>query len=156
MALHMILRGLKVKRTYCVHVAQRVCLLSSKIPDKPQWKEINPKDLPPVPEITDEMINHLERLSLVEFNNKAGVERLRSAIEYANQLYMVDTEGVEPMYSVLEDRELLLREDVVTEGDCKNSILQNAVKVDEDYFVAPPGNIPLNQEETKTFQKNDT
>ena len=50
------------------------------------------------------MINHLERMSLVEFNNQAGIERLSRAIESANQLHMVNTDGVEPMDSVLEDR----------------------------------------------------
>ena len=50
------------------------------------------------------MIDHLERLSLVMVNNKAGVERLHSAIKFANQLYMVNTDGVEPLDNVLEDR----------------------------------------------------
>ena len=50
------------------------------------------------------MIDHLERLSLVMFNNKAGVERLQDAIKFANQLYMVNTDGVEPLDNVLEDR----------------------------------------------------
>lgn len=154
MALRVILKRVKINRTYCVCMAERARLFSSKIPDKPQWKEINPKDLPSVPELSVEMINHIERLSLVEFNNRAGVERLVSAIEYANQLHVVDTDGVEPMYSVLEDRELRLREDWVTEGGCKAGVLQNAVKVDEDYFVAPPGNIPLTQKQT--FQDDDT
>lgn len=154
MALQLLLKYGKINKTYCVCLAQKVRLLNSKVPDKPQWKEINPKDLPPVPELTDAMINHIERMSLVEFNNKAGVERLRSAIEYANQLHVVNTEGVEPMYTVLEDRELLLREDGVTEGGDKASILQNAVKVEEDYFVAPPGNIPLKQK-NKQFQEED-
>lgn len=54
------------------------------------------------------MIDHLERLSLVEFNNKAGVERLHNAIKFANQLYMVNTDGVEPLDNVLEDRQVLL------------------------------------------------
>ena len=61
-----------------------------------------------VPPLDKEMIEHLERLSLVMFNNKAGVERLQSAIKFANQLYMVDTEGVEPLDNVLEDRYITL------------------------------------------------
>lgn len=36
-----------------------------------------------------------------------------------------------------------LRDDEVTEGDCKEDILRNASLTEEDYFVAPPGNIPL-------------
>ena len=33
-----------------------------------------------------------------------GVERLNSAVRFADQLRLVDVEGVEPMDSVLEDR----------------------------------------------------
>lgn len=156
MTLCLLLRTFRINKTYCVCVAQRAQYISSKIPEKPQWIEVNPKDLPEVPELTDEMVNHLERLSLVDFNNKAGVERLRSAIGYANQINVIDTEGVEPLYSVLEGRELLLRDDVVNEGGCKKNILQNAVKLDEDYFVAPPGNIPLNQSDSKKFADDNT
>ena len=53
------------------------------------------------------------------------------------------------MYTLLEDETLRLREDIVTEGDCREEILANAAKVEEDYFVAPPGNIPLKVEEDK-------
>ena len=49
-------------------------------------------------------MEHLERLSLVEFSNEEGLNRLSAAIQSANKLYMVDTDGVEPLDSVLEDR----------------------------------------------------
>ena len=51
-----------------------------------------------------ELINHLERLSLVEFGNKQGIERLETAVRFADTLLHVDTSNVEPMTSVLEDR----------------------------------------------------
>lgn len=41
---------------------------------------------------------------------------------------------------------LRLREDNVTDGDVRDKILMNAKKINEEYFVAPPGNIPLEQE----------
>ncbi|KAL5016206.1 hypothetical protein ScPMuIL_005795 [Solemya velum] len=119
----------------------------SKVPDKPTWIPINPLQLPEVPPLDKELINHLERLSLVEFNNVAGVERLAKAIESANQLYMVNTDGVEPLDSVLEDRNLYLRDDIVCEGNCRDDIMSNAVKTVEEYFVAPPGNIPLKKKD---------
>ncbi len=50
------------------------------------------------------MIEHLERLALVDFGNEAGIKRLEAAIRFADQIHLVDTEGVEPMDSVLEDR----------------------------------------------------
>ncbi len=49
------------------------------------------------------MIEHLERLALVDFGNEAGIERLEAAIRFADQIRLVDTEGVPPMYTVQED-----------------------------------------------------
>lgn len=54
--------------------------------------------------VSAELIEHLERLALVDFRNREGVERLRAAIEFAEKLRAVDTDGVAPMESVLEDR----------------------------------------------------
>ncbi|XP_072353686.1 glutamyl-tRNA(Gln) amidotransferase subunit C, mitochondrial isoform X2 [Scyliorhinus torazame] len=99
--------------------------------------------------VSMEMIDHLERLALVDFRNQEGVERLADAIQFANQLHVVDTEGVEPMDSVLEDRSLYLRADKVTEGYCTEVILSNAKHVIEEYLVAPPGNIPLPKKEER-------
>jgi aspartyl-tRNA(Asn)/glutamyl-tRNA(Gln) amidotransferase subunit C len=36
-----------------------------------------------------------------------------------------------------------LREDCVTEGNIREEILSNATVMEEEYFFAPPGNIPL-------------
>lgn len=41
-------------------------------------------------------------------------------------------------------RNLKLRDDVVNDGNCLNDILKNAALVEESYFIAPPGNIPIN------------
>ncbi|XP_032084858.1 glutamyl-tRNA(Gln) amidotransferase subunit C, mitochondrial isoform X1 [Thamnophis elegans] len=102
--------------------------------------------------ITLELLDHLERLALVEFRNWEGVRRLESAVEFAEQLQVVNTDGVEPMESVLEDRHLYLREDNILEGKCAEELLKKAAKTVEGYFIAPPGNIPLpNVEERNTF-----
>ncbi|XP_035412432.1 glutamyl-tRNA(Gln) amidotransferase subunit C, mitochondrial [Cygnus atratus] len=99
-----------------------------------------------------EVLRHLEHLALVDFRDREGVERLRKAVRFADQLREVNTDGVEPMDSVLEDRCLYLREDDVTEGNCTKELLNNAREKVEEYFVAPPGNIPLPKlEERETF-----
>lgn len=49
---------------------------------------------------------------------------------------------------------LRVREDQVTEGNCKEDILKNASVTEEDYFVAPPGNIPLEGKE-HSLQETD-
>lgn len=51
-----------------------------------------------------EVLDRLEQLALVDFRDTEGVERLRKAIQFADQLHEVNTDGVEPMDSVLEDR----------------------------------------------------
>ncbi|NXM83032.1 GATC amidotransferase, partial [Oenanthe oenanthe] len=103
--------------------------------------------------VSVEVLEHLEQLALVDFRDLEGVERLQKAIQFADQLHEVNTDGVEPMDSVLEDRWCLyLREDDVTEGSCTKELLENARETVEEYFVAPPGNIPLVKlEEQKTY-----
>ena len=54
--------------------------------------------------VLDEDIVLLERLSLVDFGNKQGVERLTEAILFASSIKGVNTDGVEPLYTVQEDR----------------------------------------------------
>lgn len=54
--------------------------------------------------MSPDLVDRLERLALVDFRNQEGVARLEKAIRFADQLHVVDTEGVEPMDSVLEDR----------------------------------------------------
>uniref|UniRef100_A0A8B9N100 Glutamyl-tRNA(Gln) amidotransferase subunit C, mitochondrial n=1 Tax=Accipiter nisus TaxID=211598 RepID=A0A8B9N100_9AVES len=93
--------------------------------------------------VTVEVLDHLERLALVDFRDSEGVERLQKAIQFADQLHEVNTDGVEPMDSVLEDRCLYLREDDVTEGNCTKELLKNAREKVEEYFVAPPGIVLL-------------
>ena len=67
---------------------------------------------------------------------------------------MVDTDGVDPMTSVQENRTLTLRDDVLaSDGDAgPKEVLANAKNVYEDFFVAPPGNIPL---ESNDFRNVD-
>lgn len=55
-------------------------------------------------QISADLVDKLERLALVDFRTKQGLECLEKAIRFADQLHVVDTSGVEPMDSVLEDR----------------------------------------------------
>ncbi|PNF36372.1 Glutamyl-tRNA(Gln) amidotransferase subunit C, mitochondrial [Cryptotermes secundus] len=117
--------------------------LNSKIPPTPIVKPIEENKLPPRTKIDQKTIDLLERLSLVDFANKKGIERLEDAIRFADQIRVIDTTGVEPMISVLEDRTLYLHDDIVTDGNCRKEVMSNAALTEESYFVAPQGNIPL-------------
>eukprot|EP00069_Balaena_mysticetus_P001282 bmy_15178T0 len=78
------------------------------------------------------------RLALVDVSSQEAVARLEKAIAFADRLRAVDTDGVEPKESVLEDRCLYLRSDNVVEGNCAEELLQNSHRGVEEYFVAPP------------------
>ncbi|XP_030593592.1 glutamyl-tRNA(Gln) amidotransferase subunit C, mitochondrial [Archocentrus centrarchus] len=124
--------------------------LNTKVPQVATWEPVPEDQLPPPAHIPADLVDKLERLALVDFRTKQGVACLEKAIRFADQLHAVDTTGVEPMDSVLEDRALHLREDAVIEGDCAEKLLQLSNSTVEEYFVAPPGNIPLPKREERT------
>lgn len=90
-----------------------------------------------------DLIEHLERLSLVDFSNREGVRRLEEAIHFADIIHSVDTKDVEPLINISHEESAPLREDVVTEGNIQEELLNLASVTVEGYYFAPPGNIPL-------------
>ncbi|XP_017269161.1 glutamyl-tRNA(Gln) amidotransferase subunit C, mitochondrial [Kryptolebias marmoratus] len=121
-----------------------------KVPKVPTWEAVLEEQLPPPAAVPADLVDKLERLALVDFRTKQGLACLEKAVRFAGQLHAVDTSGVEPMDSVLEDRALHLRGDAVTEGDCAEELLGLAERTVEEYFVAPPGNIPLPTREERS------
>ncbi|XP_070690234.1 glutamyl-tRNA(Gln) amidotransferase subunit C, mitochondrial [Pempheris klunzingeri] len=120
-----------------------------KIPAAPTWEPVPEEQLPPPAQISADLVDKLERLALVDFRTKQGLDCLEKAIRIADQLHVVDTSGIEPMDTVLEDRALNLRDDAVKEGDSAEELLQLSRNTVEEYFVAPPGNIPLPKREER-------
>ncbi|XP_039283277.1 protein SERAC1-like isoform X2 [Nilaparvata lugens] len=51
---------------------------------------------------------------------------------------------------------LRLREDIVTDGHKRQEVLSNAKITDEDYFVAPPGNIPADPSQSANFSSDES
>lgn len=47
-----------------------------------------------------------------------------------------------------------MRNDVVSEGNCREDILSNACVKEENYFVAPPGNVPLDTDTKIESEQN--
>lgn len=95
--------------------------------------------------LSEQTVRLLERLSLVDLDSKEAYRTLQDSIEFASTILHIDTDGVEPLYTVLEQRKLALRPDTVDDGYRQEEVLQNAVVTEEEYFIAPPGNIPLDQ-----------
>lgn len=131
-------------RKYCSHI------YNTKVPQEATWKPVLENQLPGPTRVSSDLVDQLERLALVDFRNQEGLACLEKAIRFADQLHAVNTHGVEPMDSVLEDRALCLREDTVTEGECAEDLLMLSSNTVEEYFVAPPGNIPLPKREERS------
>ena len=94
-------------------------------------------------EVAGNMVHTLERLSLVDFADHGGVVRLGEAVRLAAAVVAVDTEAVAPLYSTLEQETLVLRPDAAEAPGCRPELMATAAATEEDYYVAPTGNVPL-------------
>lgn len=128
----------------------RAIKFPTKVPQKPHTSSVDRQQAdgnsPTRIEIDDKTVQLLERLSLVDLDSKEAHKTLEDSIEFASRILNINTDGVEPLYTVLELHKLNLREDVVTDGNIQQDVLVNARLTEEEYFVAPPGNIPLEQD----------
>ncbi|CAD6192968.1 unnamed protein product [Caenorhabditis auriculariae] len=102
--------------------------------------ENTPEDMP---QFDQKLISQLERLSLVRFDSEQAVANLRQTVRIANRLKEIDVEGVEPMHSVWEEQECPVFEDIAEKPLPVEEVLRNAKVRYEEYFVTPPGNVPL-------------
>lgn len=78
----------------------------------------------------------LARIAEPEARLDSLVQELNGILTWIEQLEEVDTDGVEPMTSVVHQG-LPMREDVVTEGGDPAKVLANAPKTAKDFFVVP-------------------
>ncbi|MGO9786178.1 MAG: Asp-tRNA(Asn)/Glu-tRNA(Gln) amidotransferase subunit GatC [Stellaceae bacterium] len=81
-------------------------------------------------------IADLARIKLPEAERDAIAVELSKILDWIEQLNQVPTDGVEPMASVAH-MQLPMREDKVTDGDCRDKILQNAPQAANGFFAVP-------------------
>lgn len=81
-------------------------------------------------------IAHLARIAVPEERQAALAHELSGILGWIEQLAEVDTEGVEPLRAVMPISRAW-REDVVTDGDRVDDILQNAPARQDGWFVVP-------------------
>eukprot|EP00741_Cyanophora_paradoxa_P002656 tig00000615_g2577.t1 len=113
-------------------------------PEVPSWsvEELlaSPTGAEP-PEVSDAELDRLAELACLKIpqEERAKVrEDLRGILRCIDHVREVDVEGVEPMYSPLQDKVTLrLRPDEVTEGGDAEQVLANAAKRSGAYFVVP-------------------
>ncbi len=85
---------------------------------------------------TMEYVGILAKLELSDEEKKAAAADMGKMLDYFDKMSELDTTGVEPMSHVFPIHNVL-RDDVVTNGDSRDAILQNAPAQKEGMFVVP-------------------
>ena len=78
----------------------------------------------------------LARIAMSDAEIDALVPELNQILGWVDQLAEVDTDGVEPLTAVIEQK-LRLRDDVVTDGDVRDKVLANAPDAQHGFFAVP-------------------
>jgi aspartyl-tRNA(Asn)/glutamyl-tRNA(Gln) amidotransferase subunit C len=89
--------------------------------------------------VTNEQVRHIARLARIAMSDEELdrlVPELNAIIGWVEQLGEVDTDGIEPLTAVI-DQKLRLREDVVDDGDCRDAVLANAPDAQHGFFAVP-------------------
>ena len=81
-------------------------------------------------------IAKLARLRMSDAEVEALVPELNNILGWVEQLGEVNTDGVEPLTAVI-DQKLRLRDDVVNDGDCREAVLANAPDAQHGFFAVP-------------------
>ena len=81
-------------------------------------------------------VARLARIRLNEEELDLYTRELSGILDWIEQLQAVNTDGVEPMSSVVEPL-LPEREDVVTDGNIQEDVLANAPEAAHGYYVVP-------------------
>ena len=81
-------------------------------------------------------IARLARIHVPEDKRAGLAGELSNILGWVEQLSEVDTENVAPMTSVVEIR-LPERDDVISDGGCRDDILANAPQSDGVFFIVP-------------------
>lgn len=81
-------------------------------------------------------IAKLSALAVQEDELAIYAKDLGGIIHWVEQLNEVDVTSVEPMVGA-ENAQLRMREDQVTDGDCKDAVLSNAPERIADFYAVP-------------------
>jgi len=85
-----------------------------------------------------EGLDQVEKLSQLRFHHFEEVRRLSLAAALGSRMASVNTSGVLPLITTLEEETLKLREDLMMDGPSdRDIVLGLAAETEEEYFVAP-------------------
>src|SRR3954467_12284901 len=89
--------------------------------------------------VSHDQVRHIARLARIAMSDEE-IERLvpelNAIIGWVEQLGEVDTDGVEPLTAVIEQK-LRLRDDVVNDGNIRDDVLANAPAAQHGFFAVP-------------------
>ena len=89
--------------------------------------------------VSPEQVRHianLARIAMSEEELARLVPELNNILGWVEQLAEVNTDGVEPLTAVI-DQKLRLRDDAVTDGNIRDDILTNAPDAEHGFFAVP-------------------
>jgi aspartyl-tRNA(Asn)/glutamyl-tRNA(Gln) amidotransferase subunit C len=89
--------------------------------------------------VSPEQVRHIAKLARIGMSDaeiEALVPELNNILGWVEQLGEVDTDGVEPLATVI-DLKLRLRNDVVNDGDIRDAVLANAPEAQHGFFAVP-------------------
>jgi aspartyl-tRNA(Asn)/glutamyl-tRNA(Gln) amidotransferase subunit C len=89
--------------------------------------------------VNTEQVRHIAKLARIAMSDgeiEELVPELNAIIGWVEQLSAVDTEGVEPLTAVI-DQKLRLREDIVSDGNVRDAVLANAPEAEHGFFAVP-------------------
>ena len=84
-------------------------------------------------------VRHIAKLARIAMSDEAIealVPELNNILGWVEQLSAVDTEGVEPLTAVI-DQKLRLRDDVIDDGNVRDKVLANAPNAQHGFFAVP-------------------
>lgn len=89
--------------------------------------------------VTNEQVRHiakLARIGMTDAEIEALAPELNNILGWVEQLGEVNTDGIEPLTAVIEQK-LRLRDDVVNDGNIRDEILVNAPDAQHGFFAVP-------------------
>jgi aspartyl-tRNA(Asn)/glutamyl-tRNA(Gln) amidotransferase subunit C len=89
--------------------------------------------------VSPEQVRHIAKLARIAMSDDELdrlVPELNNILGWVEQLGEVDTDGVEPLTAVI-DQKLRLRDDVVNDGNIREQVLANAPEAQHGFFAVP-------------------
>jgi aspartyl-tRNA(Asn)/glutamyl-tRNA(Gln) amidotransferase subunit C len=89
--------------------------------------------------VSPDQVRHIAKLARIAMSDDELdrlLPELNNILGWVEQLAEVNTDGVEPLTAVI-DQKLRLRDDAVTDGNVRDEVLANAPDAQHGFFAVP-------------------